>query len=277
MSEYATAADEISRQNAEFWNELCGSGLAKGLGIADHSLDSLKRFDEAYLKLYPYLLDHVPAQTMRGRDVLEVGLGFGTLGQIIAQNGARYTGMDIAEGPVRMMIHRLAMQGVAGRAIVGNMLVCPFPDESFDRVVSIGCFHHTGSIQTCLDQTYRILRPGGQVFVMVYNALSFRRWRHWPGTSFRSALRDLGLVRTPAATEVQRAAYDISSDGTAAPETEFVSIAQLRRMMRRFSSVRCYKENSDHIICLGRVIPRDALLSNLGRWMGLDIYVHATK
>ncbi len=44
----------IDKANAEFWNELCGTTMARSLGITDHSLESLKRFDEAYLAFYPY-------------------------------------------------------------------------------------------------------------------------------------------------------------------------------------------------------------------------------
>ena len=56
---------------------------------------------------------------LRDRDVLEVGLGYGTVGQKIAESGARYTGLDIAQGPVDGLNHRLAQSGLPGRAIQG--------------------------------------------------------------------------------------------------------------------------------------------------------------
>jgi hypothetical protein len=37
---------EVSQKNAEFWDELCGSHLAKSLGITDSSVESLKKFDD---------------------------------------------------------------------------------------------------------------------------------------------------------------------------------------------------------------------------------------
>ena len=43
--------DTNASVNKEFWNELCGTGLAKSLGIEDHSLSSIERFDNAYLDL----------------------------------------------------------------------------------------------------------------------------------------------------------------------------------------------------------------------------------
>ena len=42
-------------RNAAFWDELCGSALARQVGIEDASAESLERFDAAYMASYPYL------------------------------------------------------------------------------------------------------------------------------------------------------------------------------------------------------------------------------
>jgi hypothetical protein len=47
----AEAQQQIDRRNSEFWDELCGSGLAQQLGISDASPESLERFDAAYLDI----------------------------------------------------------------------------------------------------------------------------------------------------------------------------------------------------------------------------------
>src|SRR3954466_7241161 len=98
---------------------------------------------------------------MRGSRVLEIGLGYGTLSQKLAEHARSYRGLDIAAKPVAMVNHRLRMSGPAGRAVQGSALAMPFPDSSFDFVVSIGCFHHTGNLQRCLDESFRVLAPGG--------------------------------------------------------------------------------------------------------------------
>ena len=48
-------------RNAAFWDELCGSALARQVGVEDASADSLARFDAAYMASYPYLDSYVPA------------------------------------------------------------------------------------------------------------------------------------------------------------------------------------------------------------------------
>jgi len=268
----------LDRANAEFWNELCGTSFARHLGIRDHSSESLRRFDEAYLDLYPYLLDRVPASTMAGKRVLEIGLGYGTLGQKLVEAGADYTGLDIARGPVAMMNNRLRLQGLRGHAMQGSMLDCSLADESVDVVVSIGCFHHTGSIERCVDETWRVLKPGGHAYFMVYNLFSYRQWLRWPKRTLDAALGTTGQASRTGASEAQRKAYDANSAGAAAPETVFVSRGQLRSMLARFSEAEFRLENCDHITLRGRtLVPRRLLLSTVGRMAGLDIYVAATK
>lgn len=270
--------EEINTQNAEFWNTLCGTTLANHIGVTDGSQASLAKFDEWYMRLYPYLLDRVPVSTMRGKKVLEIGLGYGTLSQKIAMAGASYSGLDIAAGPVGMVNSRMNMFELDGSAQQGNMLNCPFEDSHFDCVVSIGCFHHTGDAQRCLDETFRVLKPGGHAYIMVYNQFSFRQWSKFPKQTFakwRNELKGYATYQRVEGTYEQRQAYDADESGVAAPETDFFSVKQLKTMMKKFHLVECQKENSDPLF--GGAIPRELLLGNLGRWAGLDIYIHAEK
>ncbi len=268
-------SNNIDRLNSQFWTELCGSSLARQLGIRDHSLESLRRFDEAYLDFYPYLLEEVPLHRFSGRKVLEIGLGYGTLGQKIVEQGAEYAGLDIAEGPVRMMKHRLSLQKLPGVALQGSILQSPFADGEFDAVVSIGCFHHTGSVETCIRETFRLLKPGGMACLMLYNRFSLRQWLKWP---LRTLSALAGNPERAVASEAQRGSYDVDASGKAAPETTFHSIRELGHLFAPFSSVRFSKRNCDGISLVPRLgIPREYLLSSVGRLMGLDIYIQAVK
>ncbi len=279
MAEATSAQARIDEANARFWDELCGTWLAGEFGIVDRSLDSLRRFDDAYLAFYPYLLRHVPVARMGGLRVLEVGLGYGTLGQKIAEAAADYVGLDIAAGPVDMMSTRLRLSSLAGKAIQGSILNSGLPSESFDAVVSIGCFHHTGDVQRCIDETYRLLKPGGQAFVMLYNKFSLRRWLSWPIATATAAIAQARGVADPSVGgESERRAYDAGADGTAAPETVFLSRTDVRRAFRAFRSVDVVSENSDPVALAGFVlVPRGLMLKAVGRVLGLDLYIGAVK
>ena len=267
----------VDISNSSFWNELCGSVLARVLGITDASPQSLKRFDDWYFGFYPYLFPFVSASGLAGRRALEVGLGYGSLAQKIAEAGADYTGLDIAAGPVAMVNHRLRQCGLPGRAVEGSVLKCPFPDQSFDVAIAIGSLHHTGDLGLALSELRRVLVPGGQLVFMVYNALSYRRWLRWPLATMRHALWVRGALPTrPASSESERRAYDADSEGNAAPETVFCAKGELRSMMKDWSINIMQLENIGDEGLL-RLLSRSLKLKAMGPWTGLDVYVRATR
>lgn len=276
MGSYQVSKD---RANKAFWDELCGTAMARSLGITNHTKESLKHFDQAYIDFYPYLLPHVRPDLMAGQRVLEIGLGYGTLGQILAENAAWYQGLDVAYGPVKMMNHRLRMHCLPGRTIQGSALEMPLSSNSFDHVVSIGCFHHTGDASRCVHETYRVLKPGGRAVIMLYNQFSYRLWLRWPGRTFVGLLRDLEKLDGMDSTSYgQRKAYDRDRTGRAAPETAFFSVKKVRNMFKMYSRVWVWKENCVSFALRGRTIfPREKLLPLLGRALGLDLYVEAQK
>jgi SAM-dependent methyltransferase len=270
---------ETDTRNAEFWNELCGSGLARSIGITDRTQESLRKFDEAYMAMYPYLARYVTAENLTGKRTLEIGLGYGTLGQLITSRGCQYHGLDIADGPVEMMRYRLAFLGKEGGAQVqkGSALDIPYSDSTFDYVYSIGCLHHTGNLPKAISEVHRVLAPGGRAVVMLYNRHSFRQLAQ---LRMRYVWEVLTGRRRGSFGEVVRARYDSNAAGDAAPHTDFVSRSDVRRhLFKRFSSVRIDVQNFDgYVLFRGRiVIPREHLLGNIARLLGTDLYIVATK
>mgnify|MGYP003558160256 FL=1 len=49
-----TAAESINQANQVFWDEMCGTVLAKKLGITDFSAQSLAKFDQWFFDFYPF-------------------------------------------------------------------------------------------------------------------------------------------------------------------------------------------------------------------------------
>ena len=90
---------DVDASNAEFWSELCGSGLARAIGVNDASAKSLARFDRAYMDLYPYLERYLPWQN--GERILEIGLGYGTVGGLLVGRGLDYHGSISHRAPSR--------------------------------------------------------------------------------------------------------------------------------------------------------------------------------
>ena len=274
----ADAQAGIDKRNRAFWDELCGTGLAQSLGITEITPTSLARFDDAYMTYYPYLARYLRELPVKGRNLLEIGLGFGTVGQILTAAGARYHGADIAAGPVTMMRDRLRWLGRASENAVvqASALELPWKDDTFDVVVSVGCLHHTGDLPRAIDEVHRVLMPGGLALVMLYNAHSFRQLVRVPYQRLH------GLRARRGRNEEVRAMYDANSAGEAAPHTDFVSPRDVRRLFADFSTVSVEPQNFDPLVLpLGRgrrlTVPRERLLGNVGRVLGLDLYIHARK
>ena len=270
---------EISRNNAAFWDELCGSHLARSLGVTDSSIESLRKFDEWYFNFYPYLFDHIPFSTMKGKRVLEIGLGYGTVSQQLAESGADYTGLDIAQGPVSMVNQRLTQSQLSGVAIQGSILNSELSTGTFDYIVAIGCLHHTGNLQLAIEQCHRLLKPGGQLIFMVYYAYSYRRFRMTPFLTIWNMAKEIfgyrGVVGN--GSNRQRAAYDVSSNGAGAPHTDWISERSLRSYCSAFSTFAAKVENIDQEPPFWRTSRAKLLNTNWPSVVGLDIYVKVTK
>lgn len=262
-----------SENNSKFWDEMCGSTLAQSIGIKDFSIGELKKFDDEYFYLYPYLQAYFPKEVLNKSKIVEFGLGFGTLSQFLASNAKEYTGVDIAQGPVNIVNHRMDQLKLAerARAKVGSALEMPFESGSVDFLASIGCFHHTGNFPKCIDEAYRILRPGGSAVVMVYNRYSYRRWYKWPLKTLKELL--LGKKKSDVVGEDERAAYDTDTKGNAAPETQFYSVGEIHSICKKFKKVTVIKENWSSRYPSIRL----KTLPFLGRICGLDLYIMLEK
>lgn len=274
---------KVSDQNARFWDELCGSQLAEYLGIKDSSVSSLKRFDDWYFGFYPYLNQHISFDSLNGKRVLEAGLGYGTVSQRLAESGAIYSGLDIAEGPVRMVNQRLLQNQLSGKAVQGSILEPPFEGNSFDAIIAIGCLHHTGDLQLAIQQCWNLLRPGGRMTFMIYYAYSYRRWMQAKQDTFRYFMQELVGKRSVvgATRSDQRGAYDKNLSGDDAPHTDWISIKSVKTYCSKFQAINTHVENIDidiNTIPFLKTRSRDQLLqTKIPSVCGLDLYVTVTK
>lgn len=250
--------------------------MARQAGVIDDSPDSLQRFDRAFLDYYPYLDRHLPARSPSGR-VLEIGLGYGTLSQLLAERIGEYHGLDIAAGPVQMVRHRLSLMAIGDaerRVRQGSALAIPHADASFDYVYTIGCLHHTGDVTRAVSEVRRVLRPGGTLLVMLYNRHSLRQ--------LLMRVRELARPHRDAEVRV-RGRYDLNAAGEAAPATEFLSVGQAKLLFSWCRDLRIDRQNFDpfslHLFRgrLGFTITRERLLGTTARVAGLDLYIVGRK
>jgi ubiquinone/menaquinone biosynthesis C-methylase UbiE len=97
-----------------------------------------------------------------GRDVLEIGVGGGSVAQQVLSDAPEiaWTAIDIDPHMTQAAAARL--QGFAGASVkTADATAMPFPDESFDSVVSCLMLHHIIDWERAVAEAARVLRPGG--------------------------------------------------------------------------------------------------------------------
>ncbi len=251
--------------------------MAKSIGIRGDSPEDLAKYDRFYFEYYPYLWPFVSQIDLPSSRVLEIGLGFGTVGERLSQEAKSYVGLDLSSGPVSMLSYRQRLRDLKSRAVVGNALTLPFPSESFDAVVAIGCLHHTGNFPGAIEEVHRVLRPGGHALLMVYHRFSYEQWLRWPLKTMKAWLHERGFpVRIEASSEAQRARYDLDEAGAPPPSTDFYSSKQIETIFKEFQSVSCQPENTHEYFTRRIGWGRERLLKYVGRF-GLDLYIKARK
>ncbi|MFP6901434.1 MAG: class I SAM-dependent methyltransferase [Opitutales bacterium] len=263
----------IDTKNRVFWDEPCGSTAFKNLGF-----NTSAEFDDWFFDYYPYLEKIIPFDSFRGKRVLEVGLGYGSVSQKLIESGASFSGLDIAEGPVELVKSRLDALGMDGEVIQGSVLDCPWEDSSFDYLVSIGCLHHTGDPIKGIKELHRVLKPGGGCVIMVYNAFSYRQWFSSPKIALSQFFQEMsnpGSFRQAA--EPERGRYDKNTKKKSAPCTHFVGVRGLKAIFKTlFSEVVIRRKNIGSEAFL-RFFPRNWKLCILGPIWGLDLYAKLKK
>jgi len=110
------------------------------------------------------------AQIQTGQQVLDLGCGTATLTVMIkqAQQGAQVTGLDADLDALKIGQEKAEKAGVVLKLDHGMSYALPYPDASFDRVLSSLMFHHLTSQDKMrtMREVHRVLRPGGSFLVI---------------------------------------------------------------------------------------------------------------
>lgn len=111
---------------------------------------------------------HLP--DIRGQRVLEIGCGRGVFARYLAEQGAEVVAADFS--PVAVGYARRRLEGFDATTIVADIQDIPFPDESFDVVISQETLEHVPDPTRGLAELVRVTRRGGKLLVTTPNYLS---------------------------------------------------------------------------------------------------------
>ena len=212
-SSILTSDGEI-RAIADYWNE-----HVHDLEIATQPVGTAGFFgelDEYRFDKLRYLPQVVDFGGYRGQKFLEVGCGVGIDLVRFARAGAVVTGIDLAPVSIELARQNFEQNGLAAELRVMDGEAMAFADDSFDVVYAHGVLQYTANAPKMVAEMYRVLRPGGEAIVMVYNKYSWL-----------NALARLMKV-------------DLEHED--APVLEKYSIGEVKRLLRPFATVRIVVE-----------------------------------
>lgn len=127
-----------------------------------------------FLEANPWLKNNFDFSAFAGKHILEIGCGTGVASCLFARAGAKVTSIDITENAVTLARNNARLLGTYVDAIQMDAEKMTFPDGTFDFVFSWGVLHHTNNPSAAYRHVCRVLKPGGDGLIMVYNKNSLR-------------------------------------------------------------------------------------------------------
>jgi|DewCreStandDraft_1066081.scaffolds.fasta_scaffold00312_9 ubiquinone/menaquinone biosynthesis C-methylase UbiE len=148
--------DQIKHRIREAW-ERGATSYDEQYG---HGLRSTDEHDAWSLLLRRLLPPEPPLQ------VLDVGTGTGFLAILLAELGHTVTGIDISESMLRVAHEKATRLGITVDFRESDAHALPFPDASFDAVVSRHLLWTLLEPERAVREWARVTRPGGRVLAI---------------------------------------------------------------------------------------------------------------
>jgi len=208
----------------DFWNAApCGTA---GVQKRDDLQAFLQEIERRRYELEPFIAQYADFDRWKGRRTLEVGCGTGTDLLQFLRAGAVAQAIDLSSQSAALARARLRFAGFeSGRVVLSDAENLPFPDNHFDLVYSWGVLHHTPDTIRAVNEVHRVLRPGGEICIMLYH--------RWSLLSLQFYLR-FGLLRARPFHSLD----EIMAAHQESPGTKVYTRAQLKDLFAQFQHVQ---------------------------------------
>ena len=167
MTDRNPLIDAISR----YWND-----HIHDLAITTHPVGSpgfFRQLDDYRYDKLNYLPRLVDFSSYRGKSLLEVGCGAGIDLVRFAGAGAVVTGIDLSNTAIDLARRNIEQHGLPASLYVMDGEAMQFSENSFDVVYAHGVLQYTADAKKMAAEIHRVVKPGGEVIVMVYNRNSW--------------------------------------------------------------------------------------------------------
>jgi len=117
---------------------------------------------------FPWIMKRIEreAALLKGKHLLEVGCGMGYDSLEFLKRDVRVTATDLTPNAVDLTRRHFEIEGVQAEDVrTANALELPFDDHTFDAVWANGVLHATGDTARAIQETRRVLKPGGRAII----------------------------------------------------------------------------------------------------------------
>jgi SAM-dependent methyltransferase len=247
----------------DFW----GNGWEKRLAESEHKplfesdREALVKYiekDIEFNKEIHSVLADIPPGSLKSKVALEIGCGAGAASSILAYSGAKCIAMDItsqAAQAAEYLMHKIDADGIG---IQADTRFIPLENSSVDVVFSSGVLHHSPKIAQSIAEIYRVLKPGGKAYIMLYATWSVLFVQMRLMLSMGEKAWETGNRKNPCTTTY--------------------TINECRSMFSQFGNVQIRKTGSSlkHIKIIGKYMPV-SLDRSLSPYLGPCLNIVAEK
>jgi len=140
---------------------------------------SLEYFEEVEKKKFfvePHIVPFSDFSSWKGKSVLEIGCGIGTVAINFARNGADYTGVELSDDSLNLAKKRFDVYNQTGSFYLGNaeQLETFLPKRTYDLIYSFGVIHHSPNPKKILESARSFMNENSLLKVMVYSKNSWK-------------------------------------------------------------------------------------------------------
>ncbi|MEX0650108.1 MAG: class I SAM-dependent methyltransferase [Candidatus Andersenbacteria bacterium] len=119
------------------------------------------------------LIERLLPIDLKKSKTLEIGSGVGTFVMAGVRQGLSVDGIEPVKELVELNNERLQQEGISADVRVGTGEHLPYPDQSYDLATSFQVLEHVDDPQQVINESLRVLRPGGYIFFIIPSYHSF--------------------------------------------------------------------------------------------------------